>query len=138
MSKTHIHRVDICFGDCDPAGIVFYPNIFRWLDKSFHDWLRTMGGHASICEQLGSIGLGLIEAQAQFRRPLTDGDVLIVGVAVLEWGSKTLGLAYEGKVDERVMFIAQETRGLFKRAGDAMVAAEIASLREYIEAFGQD
>lgn len=134
----HKSRVDVTFGDCDPAGIVFYPNIFRWLDKSFHAWLRTMGGHASICEKLGSMGLGLIEAQSQFRRPLTDGDVLIVSVAVREWGSKTLSLTYEGRVDERLMFLAQETRGLFKRTGDAMVAAEIAPLRELMNAFGQD
>ncbi|MBP2449957.1 acyl-CoA thioesterase [Rhizobium leguminosarum] len=124
----HESRIDVTFGDCDPAGIVFYPNIFRWLDKSFHDWLRTVGGHASICEKLGSIGLGLIEAQSQFRRPLTDGDVLIVSVAVRERGSKTLSLTYEGSVDHRLMFVAQETRGLFKRTGDAMVAAKIAPL----------
>ena len=32
MSKTHIHRVDVHFGDCDPAGIVFFPNYSRWMD----------------------------------------------------------------------------------------------------------
>ena len=26
MSKVHVHRVDIQFGDCDPAGIVFFPS----------------------------------------------------------------------------------------------------------------
>ena len=34
MSKTHIHRVDVHFGDCDPAGIVFFPNFSRWMDAS--------------------------------------------------------------------------------------------------------
>ncbi|KAB1083798.1 acyl-CoA thioesterase [Neorhizobium galegae] len=134
----HESRIDVTFGDCDPAGIAFYPNIFRWLAKSFHDWLRTMGGHASICGKLESIGLGVIEAQSQFQHPLTDGDVLIVSIAIREWGNKTLGLTYEGRVDERLMFLAQETRGLFKRTGDAMVAAEIAPLRELMNAFGQD
>jgi 4-hydroxybenzoyl-CoA thioesterase len=132
----HENRIEVTFGDCDPAGIVFYPNIFRWLDKTFHDWLRTIGGHASICEQLGSIGLGLIEAQSQFRRPLIDGDVLIIRLMLREWGSKTLGISYEGRVGERIMFTAQETRGLFKRTGDVMVAAEIAPLRELMNAFG--
>ena len=26
MAKTTLHRVTVQFGDCDPAGIVFYPN----------------------------------------------------------------------------------------------------------------
>ena len=26
MSKSNVHRVDVHFGDCDPAGIVFFPN----------------------------------------------------------------------------------------------------------------
>ena len=34
MSKIHIHRVDVQFGDCDPAGIVFFPNFNRWMDES--------------------------------------------------------------------------------------------------------
>ena len=33
MSKTHIHHVDVYFGDCDPAGIVFFPNFSRWMDQ---------------------------------------------------------------------------------------------------------
>ena len=33
MSKTHIHRVDVHFGDCDPAGIVFFPNFSRNLQS---------------------------------------------------------------------------------------------------------
>ena len=28
------HEVEIEFGDCDPAGIVFYPNHFRMFDAA--------------------------------------------------------------------------------------------------------
>ena len=34
MSKTQIHRVTVHFGDCDPAGIVFFPNFSRWMDEA--------------------------------------------------------------------------------------------------------
>jgi 4-hydroxybenzoyl-CoA thioesterase len=26
MSKTVVYEVEVMFGDCDPAGIVFFPN----------------------------------------------------------------------------------------------------------------
>ena len=29
MSKSHIYPVNVQFGDCDPAGIVFFPNFSR-------------------------------------------------------------------------------------------------------------
>ncbi|MBZ9973879.1 MULTISPECIES: acyl-CoA thioesterase [unclassified Mesorhizobium] len=133
----HLTRVEVTFGDCDPAGIVFYPNIFRWLDKTFHDWLKTAGGHAAICEQLDAIGLGLFDTKTQFHRPLTDGDILEVTLALKIWNRKAIVLAYEGKVDGQLRFAAQETRGLFKRSSDAMFAAEVAPFREVMEAVGQ-
>ena len=34
MSKTVVYEVEIMFGDCDPAGIVFFPNYSKWMDAS--------------------------------------------------------------------------------------------------------
>lgn len=36
-------RFTIEWGDCDEAGIVFYPNYFYWLDCTFQRWLRSVG-----------------------------------------------------------------------------------------------
>ena len=34
MSKTVVYEVEVMFGDCDPAGIVFYPRYFAIFDTS--------------------------------------------------------------------------------------------------------
>ena len=34
MPKTTLFTVDVHFGDCDPAGIVFFPNFSRWMDAA--------------------------------------------------------------------------------------------------------
>jgi hypothetical protein len=34
MTKTVVYEVDVMFGDCDPAGIVFFPNFSKWMDAS--------------------------------------------------------------------------------------------------------
>jgi NAD(P)-dependent dehydrogenase (short-subunit alcohol dehydrogenase family) len=34
MEKTVVYEVKVAFGDCDPAGIVFFPNFSRWMDAS--------------------------------------------------------------------------------------------------------
>ena len=34
MSKVVVYEVEVMFGDCDPAGIVFFPNFSKWMDAS--------------------------------------------------------------------------------------------------------
>jgi len=34
MPRTTTTTVNVTFGDCDPAGIVFFPNFSRWMDSA--------------------------------------------------------------------------------------------------------
>ena len=36
-------RVQVGWGDCDPAGIVFYPRFYAWMDMVSHVLAREMG-----------------------------------------------------------------------------------------------
>lgn len=133
-----VHRTSqpVTFGDCDPAGIVFYPNYFAWFDRTFHDWLRAFGGHAKVCESIGALGLGLMEVNAKFRTPSRDGDVLEIALSVVAWERKTLQLSYEGTIDGRTAVLGQEVRGLFKTSQTGMIAADIQELKAYLVAHG--
>ncbi|PDT38172.1 4-hydroxybenzoyl-CoA thioesterase [Rhizobium sp. M10] len=132
MRDAHVLEYSVSFGDCDPAGIVFYPRTYAWFDRAFHDWLRNFGGHGKICQTLGAVGIGLLEAKAQFRRPMRDGDRLRIALSIEEWGRKTLRLGYEITVAGEVAAVGGELRGLFKPAGDAIVASEIEVLRQLL------
>lgn len=128
-----ILTVDVTFGDCDPAGIVFYPNIFRWVDAAFQKYLRPIGGHRAVEEEFGSLGLGLADAQAQFRSTIREGDLLDVTLSVEKWSGRSVTLRYEGRVGDRLAFEAREVRCLFIRREKAIVAGEIGALRQRIE-----
>lgn len=130
-----VHRLalQVSFGDCDPAGIVFYPNFFAWFDRTFHDWLRGFGGHAAICARLGARGIGLLDAAAQFRRPLQDGDQVEITVRVEEWRSKTVRLAYEVKSGGALVATGSEVRGLFLESDAGMIAGQVDPLRRLFE-----
>lgn len=133
MSPFEIHY-DVTFGDCDPAGIVFYPNIYRWLDRCFHDWLRPFGGHAQICQGLGSKGLGLMEAQAKFLSPTTDGDSVRVQLQVTDWAAKSVVLSYAGFVGTRPTFTATERRALLIETDTGMKAGDMNALKHVVSA----
>lgn len=125
--------LDVNFGDCDPARIVFYPNAFRWMDASFHHLLRDYGGHAELCSTLGALGLGLVDASAQFRRPMRDGDRLNVQVSVAEWTLRSVALAYKGTVGDVTTFAGREVRCLFTRTDAGIVAGDLSQLRALME-----
>lgn len=130
-----MHELDhpVSFGDCDPAGIVYYPNVYAWFDRTFHDWLRHIGSHAELCRKLGAVGIGVMETSARFRRPMRDGDVLSLTLSIEKWNRKCLQLAYEGRVGDLVAVTGTEVRGLFKRCDNGMVAAELDALREIVD-----
>lgn len=105
----------IAFGDCDPAGILFYPNHFRLMDASFHRWLASFGlDQAGLRERFGILGTGLLDAAATFRAPVAPGDLLRHELRVEAWTPRTLRLAYRGLVGDHLVIEGQETRGLFR------------------------
>ena len=128
----HTYRQQVSFGDCDPAGIVFYPNMFRWMDAAFHNYLRPFGGHVQICQGLGAIGIGAMRANASFRSPLRDGDVLDIEVSVGGCRNKSLEMTYKGLVGERLAFEGSESRALFVRSERGLSAGAIAPLLEIL------
>ena len=128
---------DITFGDCDPAGIVFYPNTFRWMDAAFHNFLRPAGGHAKLCQKLHSVGIGLIDASAQFRFPMRDGDALEIRSYVSDWSPKTMTLAYERNVGDMLTFKGKEVRCLFMQTEQGIVTGELSELRGILEAMNE-
>jgi 4-hydroxybenzoyl-CoA thioesterase len=133
MAVVHTWSQPVTFGDCDPAGIVFYPNFFAWFDRTFHDWLRNFGGHARICRDLGAVGLGLMEVNAKFRAPLRDGDTLDIHLSIEAWDRKALRLSFEGQVKDKTAVLGSEARGLFKTAPTGIIAADMQDLRVYLE-----
>jgi 4-hydroxybenzoyl-CoA thioesterase len=137
MAMVHQWSQPVTFGDCDPAGIVFYPNFFAWFDRTFHDWLRHYGGHAAICSSLGALGLGLMEVGAKFQTPLRDGDRLDIQMSVAAWDRKALHLTYECQTGGRMAVIGKEVRGLFKTIPTGIMAAEMREFRAYLENYGR-
>ncbi len=131
----HRNAIPVSFGDCDPAGIVYYPNHFRWFDATFHALLRQFAvGHAAVCARLGSIGLGLMDCGGTFRSPANDGDLLVLDAQIVEWRDKSLRIAYEGRIGERLVVEGFELRGVFIREGGRLRAGPVAPLRAILEA----
>ncbi len=91
MARTTVHRVQVEFGDCDPAQIAFYPNFFRWFDASALNFFRKCGvpPWRETEKTTGLIGTPIVEVGCTFLRPTTYGDLLEVRTWIEEWREKS-------------------------------------------------
>tara|TARA_Y100000758_G_scaffold294421_1_gene251455 strand:+ start:22 stop:468 length:447 start_codon:yes stop_codon:yes gene_type:complete len=96
MSNSHKYDIQVDWGDCDPAGIVFYPNFYRWMDKGF--WLLfgskglTLG---TLRDRYKTLGGPLVDTGATFIQPVQPGDILNVNSLVQHWGTKSFRIEYK-------------------------------------------
>ncbi len=131
------YMIDISFGDCDPARIVFYPNFFYWFDTTYHWFLESRGiDHTTMCEKLGTIGTGAIDVGATFKSAVRAGDRLRIVLEVEAWSEKTFRLGYKGYRDDELIVEGYEVRGLFVQtdASERLRAGPIAPFRALLEA----
>ncbi|MDA0237341.1 MAG: acyl-CoA thioesterase [Proteobacteria bacterium] len=129
----HTCEIIITFGDCDPAGIVFYPNFYRFIDRTFHDWLRQWGSHNALASRVNGLALGLIESGAQFHHVVLDGDVLRVDLRICDWRPKTFRVEYVAYVSDTLCLTAFEVRGLFQHIDNKIRAIQVLPLKTIID-----
>ena len=86
----------IRFSDCDPAGIVFYPQYFVMFNGLLEDWVDgPLGiGFAELVARR-RIGLPTVRLEADFRAVSRFGDDVELSLRVERLGGKSLALALE-------------------------------------------
>jgi len=112
MSKEVIYTVRVEFGDCDPAGIVWFPNFFRWIDAASRHFFAECGvpRWEETAQTLGVIGTPLVDTQARFVATASYGDTLEVRTSVREWRSKSFVQAYRVMRGDTLILECQEVR----------------------------
>ncbi len=100
------------FGDCDPAGIVFFPNFSRWMDAASHHYFRQCGlpRWADYLKATGILGTPLVEINVRYVSPATYGDVLTISTTVTEWRRKVFIQTHRVQRGDTLICEGTETR----------------------------
>src|SRR4051812_18985530 len=90
-------RVQVGWGDCDPAGIVFYPRFYAWMDMVSHVLAREMGiaRESMIPPGREMLGFPVVGTQAEYLSPARMDDMLEVRTWVSRVGRSSLSLRHE-------------------------------------------
>jgi 4-hydroxybenzoyl-CoA thioesterase len=81
------------FSDCDPAGMVFFPQYFVMLNALVEDWF-TLALGIDYATLLGPRGIGLPTAslQCDFKKPSRMGEAIALHLRLLRQGRRSLTL----------------------------------------------
>jgi len=125
MSKKSIFTVNVLFGDCDPAGIVFFPNFSRWMDAaSLHFFMQCgVPPWRELQKTTGIIGTPLLEIHTKFLRPATYGETIEVHTTVEEWRAKVLIQHHRIVRGDDLICEGRETRAFVVRQPDGRLKA---------------
>ena len=85
------HRdIEVSWGHCDAAGIVYYPRFLDWFDECYQAMLRTAGwDQRKLRERWGILGTGVVDVSARFARPVSFSDVLRATSAMERWSGRS-------------------------------------------------
>ena len=117
MSRTTLFTVQVQFGDCDPAGIVFFPNFSRWMDAaSLHFFVQCgVPPWRELVKTTGIVGTPLLEIHTRFLQPATYGDALEVHTRIEEWRRKVFIQHHRVVRGDTLLCEGRETRAFCTR-----------------------
>lgn len=99
---TNRRRVRIEWGDCDPAGIVYYPRYSAMFDASTMALFEQVLGmsKAEMLKRYGIVGTPMVETRAVFHLPSTFGDNVIIETAISKFRRSSFDVRHRLLRDE--------------------------------------
>lgn len=93
-AEVFARAVQVRFGDCDPAGIVFYPRYFEMFNNLVEDWCAAgLGTSFRELIQVRELGLPTVSVQTDFVATSTLGEELRAELSVLKIGRSSITVA---------------------------------------------
>jgi 4-hydroxybenzoyl-CoA thioesterase len=112
--------VAVQFGDCDPAGIVFFPNFSRWMDAASLSFFMQCGvpPWRELVKTRGIVGTPLLEINTKFIKAVTYGETIAITTWVEEWREKVFVQMHRVMRGADLICEGREVRAFVKRDPD--------------------
>jgi 4-hydroxybenzoyl-CoA thioesterase len=137
INKEIVYTARVEFGDCDPAGIVWFPNFFRWIDAASRHFFAECGvpRWEETTETLGVIGTPLVDTHTRFVKAASYGDTLQIAVRITEWREKSFVQTYRVTRGDDLILECEEVRifGAKREGGGIRAVAIPPSIRALCE-----
>lgn len=104
-------QIQVDFGDCDPAGIVFYANYFRWFDRCTSALFEAAGlPIARMFKEYSIAGVPIVDTHARFFSPSRYGDQIEAESTIVEWKRSSFVIRHQFFRARQLLLEDLETR----------------------------
>jgi 4-hydroxybenzoyl-CoA thioesterase len=109
---THTRRIEIEFGDCDPAGIVYFPNYMRFFDDATaHLVSAALGMKKRDWVAANDIaGIPVVKIATEFAAPCRYGDVVEIVSEITHVGRSSFAVRHRLTNAGTLSVSSEETR----------------------------
>lgn len=128
------HRIEIrvYYEDTDLAGIVYYANYLKFIERARTEWVRGLGVDQGALKRDQGIVFAVRRVEADYLRPARFDDLLTVTTRLLALGGARIELEQEVRRGEERLFAAKVVLVCLSDAGGA--ARLPADIRQRLEA----
>ena len=114
------------WGDCDPAGIVYFPRYFEWFDGCTAALFEDAGlPKADMLARYAIVGIPLVEARSRFMKPSSFGDRVVVETWIAEWRRSSFEVRHKLFRGDELAVEGFETRVWAERGPDGRLKGRV-------------
>jgi len=94
--RVNRRKIKIEWGQCDPLGIVFYPQYFSMFDSGTHELFDSVGlTRGELKKRFGITGMPIVDTGAKFIVPSLAHDMIEMETKVVEWGRSSFRVSHK-------------------------------------------
>ncbi len=106
---THTHQIRVYYEDTDLAGIVYYANYLKFIERGRSEWVRALGLDQRAMQAAGEGVFAVRRVVADYLAPARFDDLLEVATRYLSHRSARLVLAQSVTRAGKTLFEAEVT-----------------------------
>lgn len=108
---TNRKTIRIEWGDCDPAGIVYYPRYFAYFDNCTAALFEAAGlPKHQMLRQYQIVGIPMVDTRARFLAPSRFGDDVEIESSITEWRRSSFDVQHRLYRGSQLAVECSETR----------------------------
>ncbi|SDI93186.1 tol-pal system-associated acyl-CoA thioesterase [Aliiruegeria lutimaris] len=113
----HLHQLRVYYEDTDMAGIVYYANYLKFIERGRSEWVREIGVDQNALKEQHGLVFAVRRVEADYLSPGRMDDILIVETRLSEIGGARFVMDQKVLCDSRVLFTARVTVAVMNLEG---------------------